>query len=108
MGINYDAVGMFDYVRVASYNTYFGWGFYEKNDIHTLFGEITAWAELPEIYNPEKIENKDIENNKTGWTGYKDIKDTLVSLLDKGYNKSMIQTVLEQISELKGEQDNEH
>ena len=50
--------------------------------------------------NIEK-ENKDMENNKAGWTEYKDIKDTLVSLLDKGYNKGMIQTVLEQIEEEK-------
>ena len=46
-------------------------------------------------------ENKTMENNKAGWTEYKDIKDTLVSLLDKGYNKGMIQTVLEQIEEEK-------
>lgn len=46
-------------------------------------------------------ENKDMENNKAGWTEYKDIKDTLVSLFDKGYNKGMIQTVLEQIEEEK-------
>lgn len=42
-----------------------------------------------------------MENNKASWTEYKDIKDTLVSLLDKGYNKGMIQTVLEQIEEEK-------
>ena len=46
-------------------------------------------------------ENKTMENNKAGWTEYKDIKETLVSLLDKGYNKGMIQTVLEQIEEEK-------
>ena len=50
--------------------------------------------------NIEK-ENEDMENNKAGWTEYKDIKDTLVSLLDIGYNKGMIQTVLEQIEEEK-------
>lgn len=38
---------MFDCIRVASYNIHFGWSLYEKNDIHTLFGEITYWAELP-------------------------------------------------------------
>lgn len=51
MGINYDGAGMFDCIRVASYNICFGWGLYEKNDTHTLFGEITAWAELPKIYS---------------------------------------------------------
>lgn len=54
-----------------------------------------------------KGENKESEimDKQAGWNEYKDIKETLESLLDKGYTKEMIQTVLEQIdvSELKGE-----
>ena len=44
-------------------------------------------------------------DKQAGWNEYKDIKEILESLLDKGYTKEMIQTVLEQIdiSELKGE-----
>jgi len=37
-----------------------------------------------------------MENNKAGWNEYKDIKETLETLLNKGYTKEMIQTVLEQ------------
>ena len=35
-------------------------------------------------------------DKQAGWNEYKDIKETLESLLDKGYTKEMIQTVLEQ------------
>ena len=43
--------------------------------------------------------------SKGNWEEYKDIKDTLETLLKKDYTKEMIKTVLEQIdiSELKGE-----
>ena len=41
-----------------------------------------------------------------GWDEYKDIKDTLNKLLEKGYTIPMIQTVLEQI-EVDKEKNNE-
>lgn len=46
-------------------------------------------------------------DKQTGWNEYKDIKDTLETLLKKDYTKEMIKTVLEQIdiSELKGKQE---
>lgn len=52
-----------------------------------------------------KIKESEIMDKQAGWNEYKNIKETLESLLDKGYTKEMIQTVLEQIdiSELKGE-----
>lgn len=46
-----------------------------------------------------------IMDKQAGWNEYKDIKDTLETLLKKDYTKEMIKTVLEQIdiSELKGD-----
>lgn len=88
------------------------WGIDERNDIHILseevFEDYTRFGTREDKHIVEAIrgksiekENKDMENNKAGWNEYKDIKDTLVALLDKGYNKGMIQTVLEQIEEEK-------
>ena len=83
--------GLIDFEESCCGNTTLG---------YECLGVINESIEAIRGKNIEK-ENEDMENNKAGWTEYKDIKDTLVSLLDKGYNKGMIQTVLEQIEEEK-------
>lgn len=72
----------------------------------TFFERILTREEVTfKRFDAEEIETTDRaitllehikENKQAGWNEYKDIKETLESLLDKGYTKEMIQTVLEQ------------
>ena len=80
--------GLIDFEESCCGNTTLG---------YECLGVINESIEAIRGKNIEK-ENKDMEK-EAGWNEYKDIKETLVSLLEKGYNKGMIQTVLEQIEE---------
>lgn len=61
---------------------------------------ITASEAIEKLKAWEKKQN---ENNIiAGYDEYKDIKDTFIKLLDKGYTKAMLNTVLEQ-TKMEGE-----
>lgn len=69
------------------------------NELHKVIEDFCGKIYQDGYEDGKYEEKKKADGNKYGFAEYSDIKDTYKKLLDKGYTKSMLETVLEQMKE---------